>query len=231
MGIKAYVNILANFHFLVYLPFIISALRDFLKQQKPLTIWQLFQSKNFGWVLGFILLMFVSYGLWMYKVLFNYRDLGDNIGAAFNTFMIYFVNFFVLKNSIIGEIKRPTPKYQKSTLSDTLQEHLLKKLETAMQTEKVYKDPSINLKKLAEKINTSPHHLSQVLNEKLNKTYYEWIAEYRVEEAKALLQEDNYTHYKMEEIGKMAGFNSKSAFYKAFNRLEQKTPTAFRKDR
>ena len=143
--------------------------------------------------------------------------------------MIYYVNFFVLKNSLLLENKISNKKYQKSSLSMAMQERLIVKLEVAMQEQKIYKNPSLDLKTLAQNIHASPHHLSQVLNEKLNKTYYEWIAEYRVEEAKILLKKDCYQHLRLEEIGKMAGFNSKSAFYKAFKKFEGSTPASFRK--
>ena len=89
-------------------------------------------------------------------------------------------------------------------------------------------DTTLSLKILAEKISVSPHHLSQVLNSKLEKTYYEWIATYRVEAVKSLLESKDHHHYKLEEIGRLLGFNSRSAFYKAFKKLENCTPAEFR---
>ena len=97
-----------------------------------------------------------------------------------------------------------------------------------MKINQPYLNPELTLKSLAEQIKVSPHHLSQVLNERLKKTYYEWIAEYRVQAAKKLLQSPAYEHYKLSEIGKLAGFNSRSVFYKAFKKLEGCSPSEFK---
>ena len=97
-----------------------------------------------------------------------------------------------------------------------------------MEQEQPYLNPKLTLKKLAERINVSPHHLSQVLNEQLNKTYYEWIAAYRVAAAKDLMIAQKHIHYKLEEIGTLAGFNSRSVFYKAFKKIEGVAPSVFR---
>lgn len=67
------------------------------------------------------------------------------------------------------------------------------------------------------------------MNESLQKTYYEWLATYRVEEAKRLLQSTEYQQFKLEEVGRLAGFNSRSAFYNAFKKMEAETPAAYRK--
>lgn len=228
-GIKSLVNELSVLYFLCYLPFILSALRKVLKQNKLLKINDLLASKQFAWWTGFWFLMFLSYGLWAYKVLFIYRDLGDYVGVTLTTFIIYYVNFFTLKNNLLAPVNLPTKKYQKSSLAVEQQDRLLTKAIEAMTVQHLYQNPALTLKVLAEKIETTSHHLSQVLNEKLQKTYYEWIAEYRVEEAKRLLTNEANHHYTLETIGKMAGFNSRSAFYKAFNRLVGETPANYRK--
>ena len=168
--------------------------------------------------------------LWLFKVLFDVGDAWDNIGAAFDTFTIYALNFFILKDGLLQKENRPEKKYQKSALSQTQMESILRKLTTEMQEQQPYLNPKLTLKTLAERIKVSPHHLSQILNEQLHKTYYEWIAEYRVSAAKELLTSQKYTHYKLEEIGKLAGFNSRSVFYKAFKKLEGVAPSKFREN-
>lgn len=229
LGIKSVVNDLSVLHFLLYLPFIIMVLRQFFKQQQPKRFTEVWQSKQYGWQLGVLGLVFLSYALWLYKNLFVFRDLGDNIGAALSTFIIYFINFFVLKNGILTEVKKQGVKYEKSTLAAPLQDRLLEKLEAKMKEGAVYKDPQLSLQSLAERVNATPHHVSQVLNENLQKTYYEWLAEYRIAEAKQLLQSAEYQHFKLEEVGRLAGFNSRSAFYNAFKKIEEETPAAYRK--
>lgn len=226
-GIKSIVNELSVLHFLCYLPFIIGVLRRFYDQQKR-TDWREWTTKKYGWQLGVLGLIGASYALWIYKVLFVFRDLSDNVGAALNTFIIYYVNFFVLKNGVLLE-KKQKKKYKKSTLRAGFKQQILTKLTEQMTTQQRYLDPQLSLQSLAEYVNTSPHHVSQVLNEELQLTYYEWIATYRIAAAKNLLQSADYQHLKLAAIGEMAGFNSRSAFYNAFKKTESITPAAYRK--
>jgi len=42
------------------------------------------------------------------------------------------------------------------------------------------------------------------------------------------LESKDYEHYKLAEIGKLAGFNSRSVFYKAFKKIEGCSPSEFK---
>jgi AraC-like DNA-binding protein len=92
-----------------------------------------------------------------------------------------------------------------------------------------YSDNLASLSELAKKIGESPHHVSQVINEKLNVSFFELLASYRVEEAKRLLSDDKNNKLTVEEISEMVGYNSKTAFNNAFKKLSGKTPSEFRK--
>lgn len=224
--IKEYVNELGVLQSLLYVFPIYQLLSNFLKQQKDFlaTIF----SPIYRWLFAFLCLKILATTLWLFKVVLDVGDAWDNIGATFDAFTIYALNFFILKDGLLQTEHRSEKKYQKSTLSSSQIEGILKKLNKELDQHQPYLDPKLTLKKLAESINVSPHHLSQTLNERLNKTYYEWIAEHRVQAAKDLIGSEQYNHYKLEEIGKLAGFNSRSVFYKAFKKLEGCSPSEFK---
>ena len=92
-----------------------------------------------------------------------------------------------------------------------------------------FSDNLASLSELAKKIGESPHHVSQVINEKLNKSFFELLAQYRVEKAKKIITEDKENKLTVEEISEMVGYNSKTAFNNAFRKLSGKTPSEFRK--
>jgi len=75
----------------------------------------------------------------------------------------------------------------------------------------------------------SPHHVSQVINEKLGKNFFELLASYRIEKAKRILAEDQTGKITIEEISEIVGYNSKTAFNNSFKKLTGKTPSEFRK--
>ena len=224
--IKEYVNELGVLQSLLYVWPIYQLVAHFLKAQKD--FWTTIFVPAYRWFFAFLFLKVLGTTLWLFKVLLDVGDAWDNIGAAFDTFTIYALNFFILKDGVLQKGNQPEKKYQKSALSQAQMKAILWKLTTEMEQEQPYLNPKLTLKKLAERINVSPHHLSQVLNEQLNKTYYEWIAAYRVAAAKDLMIAQKHIHYKLEEIGTLAGFNSRSVFYKAFKKIEGVAPSAFR---
>jgi YesN/AraC family two-component response regulator len=98
-----------------------------------------------------------------------------------------------------------------------------------MELEKYYTNKLISLPDLAKKVNTSPNNLSQVLNEKLNASFFEFVANHRIKEAQAILLNNNNSKLRIEEIAELVGYNSKSAFNTAFKKHTGKTPSDFRK--
>ena len=120
-------------------------------------------------------------------------------------------------------------KYQKSLLTDERAAEIARQLLDLMDSEKPYLKPELTLMELAAKLAVSPHNLSQVFNCEIKKSFFDFVNEYRVGEAKKLLSSPQYGHYSVLGIALEAGFNSKSAFYTAFGKHAGTTPSEFRK--
>ncbi|MCP4217585.1 MAG: helix-turn-helix domain-containing protein [bacterium] len=120
-------------------------------------------------------------------------------------------------------------KYKRSSLKVDEADSLIEKIDYLMDMEKVYLNPDISLRWMAKKLKISQRCLSQVLNEKLKRSFYELINRSRVEEARRLLAAPGGNRKSVLEIGFEAGFNSKTAFNRAFKQFAQMTPSQFRK--
>ena len=120
-------------------------------------------------------------------------------------------------------------KYSKSSLSESGKQKILEGITIELESKKYYSDNLASLSELAKKIGESPHHVSQVINEKLNRNFFELLAAYRVEEAKKILAADRKNKLTIEEISEKVGYNSKTAFNNAFKKITGKTPSEFRK--
>ena len=120
-------------------------------------------------------------------------------------------------------------KYSKSSLTEDSKQKILTNILLEFETRQYFMENLASLSDLAKKIGESPHHASQVLNEKLNKSFFELLATYRVEKSKKIFVEDTENKLTIEEISEMVGYNSKTAFNNAFKRLTGKTPSEFRK--
>jgi AraC-like DNA-binding protein len=120
-------------------------------------------------------------------------------------------------------------KYRKSSLNDLGKEKILTRIINEFETKNYYSENLASLADLAKKLGESQHHVSQVINEKLGKNFFELLASYRVEKAKSILKGDKSGKLTIEEISEMVGYNSKTAFNNSFKRLSGKTPSEYRK--
>jgi len=161
-------------------------------------------------------------------------DLGDYYIGTYVSVIILITTLRVMNDSSYFE--RSTSfmdidlgKYRKSSLTETNKKKILESIIFELETRQYYLENLASLSELAKKMGESPHHVSQVMNEKLNKSFFELLASYRVEEAKKILSADNKNKITVEEISEMVGYNSKTAFNNAFKKLSGKTPTEFRK--
>jgi AraC-like DNA-binding protein len=161
------------------------------------------------------------------------RDLGDNFIAAYIAFIIYMLSFNVIRRSLYFKTSITNDddnklKYQKSSLSEEYKQAILSKILKLFETEKYYLDSLVSLPSLSKKIGEAQHHVSQVINELLNQSFFEMIAFYRIEEAKKILKSPQHQNLTIEELAEIVGYNSKSAFNKAFKKHTGLTPSQFR---
>lgn len=106
---------------------------------------------------------------------------------------------------------------------------IIEKVEQIMKDEKLYKNQNFSLNNLAEAISESRNAISHALNAKLNKSFYTYINELRIEESKRLLSNTELLHYTIEGIAHESGFKTVSVFYRFFKDKEKVTPAVYRK--
>lgn len=120
-------------------------------------------------------------------------------------------------------------KYRNSGLTPEASRSLLQNLNLLMEQEKIYHDPDISLEKLALALNASKHHVSQVINEHEGSSFFEYVNQLRVEEARQLLAETSRSDMHVIEVAYAVGFNNKASFNAAFKRATGMTPTEYRR--
>ena len=98
-----------------------------------------------------------------------------------------------------------------------------------MTEEKPYLDFELTLQKLAIQVDIPERELSLLINHHLNKHFFDFINEYRINDAKILLKDPTKKELTVLEILYEVGFNSKSSFYTAFKKATNQTPTEYRK--
>jgi AraC-like DNA-binding protein len=122
----------------------------------------------------------------------------------------------------------PSAKYAKSGLTDERMKALAEQLEQFMARDKAFLEGDLTLGELANRTGMPQHQLSQVLNQHLGCSFFDYINKLRVEEAKRCLADPSYRAQTVLELGLASGFNSKAAFNAAFRRFTGLTPSEFR---
>ncbi|CAM1343371.1 putative Transcriptional regulator, AraC family [Tenacibaculum amylolyticum] len=130
---------------------------------------------------------------------------------------------------ILKEEENETNKYAKSSLTEISSKKIKTILLEFMENEKPYLTPKLRIKDLSELTNIPAHHISQVINESFQQNFYEFINAYRIKEAVLLLKDPKLKEYTYESIAYDVGFNSRSAFYTAFKKIYNTTPTKYLK--
>ena len=120
-------------------------------------------------------------------------------------------------------------KYEKSGLTESLSHELKESLIYLFDSEKIYKENDINLEILAEKLNTTRHNTSQVINEHFKVSFHELVNTYRIQEAKEILNSDKQKNLNIIDIAYEVGYNNKVTFNKAFKRDTQLTPSQYQR--
>lgn len=104
---------------------------------------------------------------------------------------------------------------------------LLAKLQDAMQEDKLYLDPELNLSKLSDHTSIPGRTISIVINQHLGRSFNEFVNEYRIEEVKRFLLDPNYQHLTISGISLEAGFNSQATFQRVFKSKTGMTPREY----
>ncbi|RUA10906.1 MAG: AraC family transcriptional regulator [Flavobacteriia bacterium] len=141
------------------------------------------------------------------------------VGYAANVQPDVFSGLYAYTNQLFPE------KYVKSGLTDSLSLELKEVLHDLFQNRKLYLKNDINLDMVAEKLDTTRHNASQLINEHFGMNFHEFVNTFRVKEAKKLLKEQNELN--IIDIAYEVGFNNKVSFNKAFKKDTDLTPSQY----
>jgi len=155
--------------------------------------------------------------------------------------LINYEPFSELLKIIENEIISKTSTLTLSDLFINIQENFLKLIEFVKKNQlsfrstlvekiktfidETYSDPNLSLSLIAEKFNITPQYLSSLFKEKTGQNLSDYITYLRVEKAKLLLTQTNYS---VNEIALKAGYIYPSSFINAFKKKVGISPTKYR---
>lgn len=103
---------------------------------------------------------------------------------------------------------------------------LAEKLNLYMVEHQPFLNPDFTIQQLAHETEIDTREISSIINHHLNQNFYEFVNQYRIEEAKKVLLKNR--DLTILEVLYSVGFNSKSTFNTQFKKTTQHTPTEYR---
>ncbi|QEY17205.1 AraC family transcriptional regulator [Cellvibrio sp. KY-GH-1] len=157
-------------------------------------------------------------------------QISDLFGIAENYIIFILINALFV-NSVVHTHKLLTtkPEAAKDKVDEKLTDTAIQKVQQGMEIQKLFLKQNLNIDEFSKRINLPVKEVSAVINKHYGTNFFEFMNSYRVEEAKRLLSDNQHADMTVMDVLLHAGFNSKSAFHRFFNRLVGMSPTEYRK--
>ena len=209
---------------------------------------RLFFAAQIVWVLvrGYLLqpthtlLLFVGFTAFV-SMLLNLlgRDSFDgsvlvSIPAVLMSILLYGLGYvaahtFLPEETIAQVEEEEEEKARLATMEET--DELFNKIITALREEQLFKNPNLTIQDLAAAVGSNRTYVSACINRRTNFSFSQLVAQYRVENAKAILADPQYTsdHDAVSSAIALSGFTSDQTFYRIFKELTGQTPLQYRR--
>lgn len=142
--------------------------------------------------------------------------------------ILFYIIGYHLMNVDWKQIDKRVTKYANSSLSIGNIPEYVDQIEKLINDDKIYLDCQIRLNDLALKINIKSHHLSQIINQHYQQSFFDFINQHRIAEAKSIITKN--LDQPLIQVAFDAGFNNKTSFVNAFKKFEKKTPSKFKEE-
>ncbi|MCW3804527.1 helix-turn-helix domain-containing protein [Plebeiibacterium marinum] len=119
-------------------------------------------------------------------------------------------------------------KYKHSSLKEAQANAYMQKIIDYINASAIWKDNELSIDKISAQTGIPKYYISQVLNEKVQKNFYTFINEYRIEYAMKLIKSPEHKNWSFVAIAFESGFNSKSVFNSFFKKHTGMTPTEYK---
>jgi AraC-like DNA-binding protein len=196
---------------------------------------------NLNWLRGVVFSYIVLFAVlyWFIRYNITHQVSIETLFAVVGTFMtgyVFFMGYFGFRQTTLLAVaptaaseELPKTGYANTGLTVTMAEVLHQKLIGVMAVERPYLDEELTLTGLAQQLNISTNHLSQVINQQAGTNFFNFVNAYRVTEMKLRLKDPAFSHYSILAIGIHCGFKSKSSMNKVFKEMTGMTPSEYQK--
>ncbi|WP_100656123.1 helix-turn-helix domain-containing protein [Alteromonas flava] len=194
----------------------------------------------FLWLRRIHILMFILLGLLFFNMLLDrtvWLNNADNIHWQFYFLymagIIYFIAYKAPHLTLYLHANVLESEDKSYITNDVQNESLLglaDRIISLIENERLYLDPTLNVKILSDKLGVTGNAISQAINRQLNVSFRDLVNQKRITYAKQLLL-SNHKSASILSISLESGFNSEATFYRIFKKSVGLTPTEYVKSK
>ncbi len=169
-------------------------------------------------------------GIWLLVIFF--RD--DTLIFSGVVVFVFLIGFFGVRQAdiftqgpVISDDSEQKEKYQKSGLTEEASGKLHQRLIQLMTENALYKRSDLSISDLSSKLGVHPNYLSQIINQKEKKNFYDFVNTYRIEEFKQLIAQQKNQQFTLLSLANDCGFSSKTSFNRYFKKVTGLTPSEY----
>lgn len=202
--------------------------------------------ESLNWLFQFTIALSVFYFIALVKNIFKFTEYPAisewlKIGLlSFELIIIFWYLYKALNNpglfrtidsklKLVQDIIFEEKNSQQLVINENEHNEELLKLQQYMIEEKPFLSPSLTIQDVSAAIEIPVRELSLLINHALKQHFYDFVNEYRIENAMEILKDASKSKLTILEILYDVGFNSKSSFNTAFKKHTGYTPTVYRK--
>jgi AraC-like DNA-binding protein len=195
------------------------------------------QSENFKWLSQILNIFKIFQVIWfLYLVPYVIPKYTNWMLNTFDWYPLYIpmsvlIYCLGINGYIVSQQKANADK--KASANNILSPQQIKdtveSLINAMEQDMVYLNPSLNLAIMSERTSIPQKTISAVLNQHLQKSFNEFVNEYRVKAFKEKIVQPSLSHLTIAGIALECGFSSQATFQRTFKEITGKSPSEFRK--
>ena len=120
-------------------------------------------------------------------------------------------------------------KYQTSSLKEEEMDAIYRRIQQYFSDKQIYLEPDLKVHHLAQQIGVTTHNISQTINSKAGKPFYDFVNSYRVNHLKQLLVDPDNQQFTILGLGMDSGFSSKTSLNRIFKQHTGISPGEYRK--